>query len=161
MPVSLLYDPHSQPHHFVSLTLKGLNFSVVCACISISWFLSFRKVFIENCELNKYQWVLFWAPFPSVIGQDIAHVSFALTGMSQYVLVCWIFMLNFLVHIEIWFIWIIRCVSYCSSNWQLCTWICVPKWGRMQFFPNILRPFTNWKWKWKLVQHFERCRWQL
>jgi len=33
-------------------------------------------------------------------------------------------MLNFLVLIEIWFIWIISCVSYCSSNWQLCTWIC-------------------------------------
>jgi hypothetical protein len=119
MPVSILYDPHSQPHHFVSLTLKGLDFSVVCAYISISWFLSFRNVFTENCELNKYQWVLFWAPFPSVIGRDIAHVSFALTGMSQCV-----GMLNFLVHIEIWFIWIISCVSYCSSNWQLCTWIC-------------------------------------
>ncbi len=68
--------------------------------------------------------MLFWAPFPSVIGWDIAHVLFVLTGMSQYVLVCWNFMLNFLVHIESWFIWIISCVSYCSSNWQLCTWIC-------------------------------------
>ncbi len=123
MPVSLLYDPHSQPHQFVSLTLKGLDFSVVCASISISWFLSFRKVFTENW-VKQISMSAVWAPFPSVIGRDIAHVSFVLTGMSQYVLVCWIFMLNFLVHIENWFIWIISCVSYCSSNWQLCTWIC-------------------------------------